>query len=389
MIKGKRMKKYLIVTSTASMVYRFLLDNISFMLDKGYEINVATNFIEGSNCSDENIQMLKKILTQKGIKYFQIDFCRDVKHLIKNWKAYKQLVDVVLNNNYDFINCHTPIGGVEARFAAHKCNVPVIYMAHGFHFFDGCPRKNWILYYPVEKYLSKYTDLLITINTDDYKLAKYRFQMKDLVYCPGIGYKKKKIEHLLVDKKAKLKSLELPVDSIKVLSVGELNKNKNHKLIIKTLAEIKDRKWDYVVVGNGSLMNELSHLAKKLNVSENVHLLGYRDDVLEILEVCDIYVLPSLREGLNVSIMEAMGSGLPCVAANIRGNNDLLGKDSEFLVKSNSLSEFKSAIIKLMDDEELRKSEGLENIKRVSNFNIPTVNNTIYKAFKLLEKKLD
>lgn len=121
--------------------------------------------------------------------------------------------------------------------------------------------------------------------------------------------------------------LNINVGNTIILSVGELNRNKNHSTIIQAVAELGDSSVHYVVAGQGELKEELEKLAEGLGIAAQVHLLGFRDDIADIMKVVDLYCLPSLREGLNVSLMEAMASGLPCLAGDIRGNSDILGKE--------------------------------------------------------------
>jgi glycosyltransferase EpsD len=99
---------------------------------------------------------------------------------LHNFRAYKELKTILLHD-YDIIHCHTPMGGCLARLAARKDRAKVIYTAHGFHFYKGAPWLNWLIYYPIEKYLVKYTDCLITINQEDYYFANQKFKMQMVV----------------------------------------------------------------------------------------------------------------------------------------------------------------------------------------------------------------
>src|SRR5699024_7211976 len=151
----------------------------------------------------------------------------------QNLKAYKQLKNILSNNYYEIVHCQSPIGGMLARIVAKDTRnkgTKVIYTAHGFHFYDGAPLKNWLLFYPVEKWLSRYTDLLISINQEDYKRAK-KFSVKQVEYIPGVGVDISQYNNLKVNKNRKRNDLNLPHNSFVISSVGELNDNKNHKII--------------------------------------------------------------------------------------------------------------------------------------------------------------
>ena len=164
--------KVLLVASVASMIQQFNMRNIDILLQMGYQVEVACNFAEGNTCAPEQIGELKKELESKQVVWHQIDFARNVFKLGQNARAYRQLKELFKKNQYHFVHCHSPIGGVLGRLAAHKYKTHAIYTAHGFHFFKGAPAKNWLLFYPVEKYLSRYTDELLVINQEDYELAK-------------------------------------------------------------------------------------------------------------------------------------------------------------------------------------------------------------------------
>ena len=164
--------KVLLVASVASMIQQFNMRNIDILSQMGYQVEVACNFEEGNTCAPEQIGKLKKELESKQVVWHQIDFARNVFKLGQNARAYRQLKELFKKNQYHFVHCHSPIGGVLGRLAAHKYKTHAIYTAHGFHFFKGAPVKNWLLFYPVEKFLSGYTDELLVINQEDYELAK-------------------------------------------------------------------------------------------------------------------------------------------------------------------------------------------------------------------------
>ena len=230
-------------------------------------------------------------------------------------------------NNYDIVHCHSPIGGMIARFAcrrARKKRTRVIYTAHGFHFYKGAPLRNWLIYYTAEKIAANFTDTLITINKEDYNRAKKKFRVNKVEYVPGVGLDLNKFKKTIFDKKLKLQELNIPQNSFVIMSVGELNKNKNHEVVIRAISEIANPNIHYIICGEGNLEKHLRDLSKLLGIEKQVHLLGFRKDIHVIHKVSDLFVFPSLREGLSVALMEAMGSGLPIVCSEIRGNIDLV-----------------------------------------------------------------
>ena len=373
-------EKVLILASVASMIDQFNIPNIKLLQNMGYEVHVACNFEKGNSCSFDKIQMLKKFLDKLNITYFQIDFERNVLKIGKNLEAYKKVKKILLKNKYKFLHCHSPIGGVIGRIAGYKTQTKVIYTAHGFHFFKGAPFINWILYYPIEKYLSKYTDILITINQEDYKRAQ-TFYAKKVEYIPGVGINTEKIKNTVVDRKKKREELGLTEENIVLLSVGELNKNKNHSIVIKALAKLNNPNIYYLICGQGNLKEELSDLIKKLNLEKNIKLLGFRKDIYEIYKISDIFIFPSKREGLSVALMEAICCNLPIICSNIRGNNDLIenGKNG-FLIK-NEMEEYIKKINFLKNNKNFYKNLENNNIKIIKEIDTKKIQEKMQKLY--------
>lgn len=321
------MKKMLIVATVPSMIGQFNMNNISILLELGYTVHVACDWNDRSVWTTEKINALKEQLNNLEIKYYQIDYSRSIFCITKHLKSYKQTLDLVSKNQYDFIHCHTPIASVIARLVCKKTNTKCVYTAHGFHFYKGAPIKNWMIFYPIEKWLSRYTDILITINKEDYKRAKDNFYMNRLEYIPGVGIDIDYIERINIDKAQLKQNLKIPKDNVVIISVGELSKRKNHEIVIKALKNKKN--VTYIICGQGNLEEYLNNLAKEYNV--DLRLLGFRNDRLELIKMSDIFAFPSLQEGLPVALMEALAIGIPCVASKIRGNVDLIkeGKNGE------------------------------------------------------------
>lgn len=368
------MKKVLMLASVASMIDQFNMQNISILQEQGYEVHVAANFEQGSTSSKERVEQFKKELKEKNIAYFQIDFSRNVANIPQNIKAYKQIKKILKDNKYEFIHCHSPIGGVCGRLAAKSTNTKVIYTAHGFHFYKGAPKLNWMIYYPIEKVLSYITDILITINKEDYELAKKKMKAKRIEYISGIGVDINKFENVIIDKINKRKKIELSKDNIVLLSVGELNKNKNHEVIIRALAKLKNPNIQYIIAGRGNLELYLKELARELNVENQVHLLGFRTDISELYSICDIFCFPSYREGLSVALMEAMASGLPVICSEIRGNCDLIqNEQGGYLCEPSNMDNFAKYIEELVENSDKRNEMSKYNKGVIENFGMDVV----------------
>lgn len=378
------MKKILIVTTTPYMIRQFLLNDIKILKNMGYMVEVATNFKTFNVISSEELDSLKKYLIENKIKINQINFSRsffDIKSIID---SYRQLQTLLKETNYTGVHMHTPIASAITRLVIrNKYDIKTIYTAHGFHFFKGAPLRNWLLYYPIEKYLSKYTDILITINREDYQRAKNKFKMKQIKYIPGVGIDVKKISNTQGARKNLLEKLGIINGKI-LLSVGEISKRKNHCVIINCLPYLP-QDVHYVIIGKGKLKDELQRLARNLDVFERVHFVGYKSNVIKYMKSSDIFVFPSLQEGLSVALMEAMASGIPCLVSDIRGNNDLIKNGVNgytFKLKKNQYTNMVESIHNLLYDKEKVKEFNIENKKRVEYFSIEHISNIMLQIYE-------
>lgn len=367
--------KALIVASVASMIDQFNIPNIKLLIKMGYQVDVACNFTSAGTISSFRTKELIKELDKLNVNYYQVDFDRNVFNLRGNYRAYKQ-IKKILKNNYDLLHSHSPIGGVVARLAANKYRkngLKSIYTAHGFHFFKGAPKKNWILFYPVEKILSRLTDKLIVINKEDYKIAKERFNAKEIIYIPGVGVDIDYIKNTYINERIKRQEFKIPINSFIILSVGELNKNKNHEIIIKSLSKINNPKIHYIICGTGPLRDYLEKLILDLRLDNNVHLLGYRDDVIEICKSTDVFAFPSKREGLGMAAIEAMACGLPLLTSDVHGINDYsIDNVTGYKTQPDNQEGFKKNILKLYYNSEKRLEFGQHNKKEAEKYCIKT-----------------
>lgn len=362
--------KILYVT-TVGMTMMFFKSIIRSLLDNGHTVDIATN---------ETDFEVPDYYKEWGCKIYPISTSRSPFSL-GNFKAIKQIRKIA--KDYDIVHCHTPLAGMAARMGCKplrkKQDLKVVYTAHGFHFYKGAPKKNWMIFYPIEKKCSKYTDVLITINKEDYELAKKKMKAKEVMYVPGVGIDVSKFANTKVDIKKKREEIGVPLDAKVVLSVGELNPNKNHQSVIKALSKINNENIHYVIAGTGEEKDNLRKLAEELHV--NLHLLGFRSDVPELFKIADLYSHPSYREGLPVALMEAMASKVDAVCSNIRGSNDLI---TDGLFKPNSIDEIAEVLKRFLLDGKSNKEKNFENI---ANFSIETVNRAIYEIYGLEYKR--
>lgn len=372
------MKRVLMTATVPSMIGQFNMNNIKLLQELGYSIDVACNFDDYSVWNEERIKKFESELKELKIKKINISFSRSPKNIKNIINSYKQIKQLLNDKNYSLVHTHTPISSFITRLAYKKSNIygtcKMIYTAHGFHFFKGNnPFKNFV-FRNIEKIAAKYTNVLITINNEDYIAAK-KFKLKKngtVEYVPGVGIDIDKINLIKENKIQLCEELNIPKDAILILSVGELNANKNHKIVIEILPELPNN-VHYLMCGDGQLKEQHERLAKKLHVSDRLHFLGYRKDVIKIMKSCDIFVFPSKREGLSVALMEAMACGLPCVVSKIRGNEDLIENEKGGYCVDLENESFNIYINKILELD-LSRSMAAFNYNKVSNYSIKKVN---------------
>lgn len=333
-------KKALMHAHTAYMVTQFNIDNIKILQSLGYEVDVACCWNDDDSAlSKEALEAARKKLEDLGCEIIETASLRKILDIGELSKAYKQLKKRIDTKKYAIVHTQSPIGGVICRLAARnarkKFGTKVIYAAHGFHFFEGAPKKNWIIYYNAEKFCAKFTDLLITINQEDFKNASKKFKAGQVVYVPGAGVDIHKFAAAEDARERVRTELGLEKDTVALLSVGELIPRKNHVLVLDALKTMKEQglincedkpKVCYFIAGRGKIEAELKAAIEERGLSDTAKLLGFRRDVADVFAASDIYVFPSHQEGLPVALMEAMSVGLPCVASKIRGNVDLISE---------------------------------------------------------------
>ena len=370
------MEKILFISNIAKKVGSFSIASLEAAKECGMQFHMAANW---NQAGDEQIQADEK---KYNVRIHNIPLARSP-YSLANIKGLKQLINVIKEENIDYIHCNTPVGGLIGRLAGKKCKVKkVIYQAHGFHFYKGAPFKNWLLYYPVERWLAHYTDAIITINNEDYERAK-KFKLKGhgkVYYVPGVGIDTSQYcsdRQIRIEKR---KELGLEDDDIALISMGDLIERKNYPVAIEAIAKVGKSNLHYYICGQGPDEEKLISLAEELGIKNQVHFLGYRTDIKELLQAADIFLFTTLQEGLARSLMEAMASGLPCIASKIRGNTDLLN-DSNGGILCDSLEEYAAAIHKITDDPALRKQMSVNNLEAIRHYSVGEISKKIENVY--------
>lgn len=295
---------------------------------------------------------------------------------INNIKAIFKLKKIIETEKYDLIHTHTPMGAAITRLATikyrKKNKVTIIYTAHGFHFYKGGPIINYIFYYPVEKILSKYTDLIITMNKEDYEFAKKHFKTK-VSYIPGIGFNKEKFSKKITKKQLNefKKNNNISNKDYIISYVAEISKRKRQLYLLKTLRNYHFTNEKFLLIGELYDCKKIGKYLKKYNIEKNIELIDFNDNIPLYLNLSDIVISVSKQEGLPLNIMEAMFLEKPIIVTNCRGNRDLITNNQNGLVVSiNNQKELLNAIKFLKDNPTIAKKLGKENKNIIDTYSI-------------------
>jgi glycosyltransferase involved in cell wall biosynthesis len=400
------MKKALLVTRVSGFIPQHEMDRVRILQEMGYEVHYAANYNTVVYGKDNSR------LDGTGIIRHQIDFCRSPFSGEVRVSA-GQLKQLLLEESFDLIHCHMPMSAVVTRMVARQVRketgkkVPVLYTAHGFHFFAGSPWKNW-LYYPVERYLARFTDRLILVNEEDYQRALHFPVRGKVERISGVGMSLEKFHPYEKQEWCIIKNIPpqatdirekygIPKDYRILVSVGELTPGKNNHVVIEALTELRDLKFAYLICGEGRQKAALQKQAKEAGLEECVVFAGYVENVPEILQQCDCFVFPSGREGLPVALMEAMAVGLPVVTSDVRGISDLQEhtkggymvhgfEGADYAVKIRRMFE-ESAGKTTVSRETRREQMGLWNRERIKAFSREVVSEQMEKIYRDVERE--
>lgn len=329
----------------------------------------------------------KLTCTNFNVEFYDQHSYRSILAIKDNWVAFCNLRKFLKEHqNIKFIHCNTPIGGVLGRVCGKLYNIPtVVYTAHGFHFFKGAPLFNRTILKWIEVLMARWTDVILTMNQEDYEAAlKMKLKKGGKVsYIPGVGVETQKFNAVNVNIIEKKRSLGLPGDAFVGIAMGDVIPRKNYKTTIEAISKVNNSKVHYIICGRGSQIEELKEYAKSLGVAKQIHFLGFRTDIIELSLMSDFFMFASSQEGLPRSTMEAMCAGKPCIVSNVRGHVDLIdeGKGG-FLVPPLDADGFAKAITRLIENPQLREEMGNYNREKVKAFDIEVVKSKMLEIYK-------
>lgn len=366
--------KALIVSNITKRIQAGHYSMITPLKELGYEVHWVANlanFKEEKSKFDFNLH---------HINFFRNPFDP------RNIMAGKQLYSLIKKEKFDIVHCNSPIGGLLGRICSKLAGVKIVmYTAHGFHFYKGAPITNRTLYKFAEIVLAKITDGLITMNKEDFDNGRKITLNKNgmCFYIPGIGIDSNMYNNLKIDKSVKKTQLGLKDDDFAIISMGDLIHRKNYATAIRAIAMLNNPNVHYLICGDGPLLESLKELSIQLNVEDNIHFLGFRTDIAELLNISDLYLLTAYQEGLPRALMEAMSAGIPVIASNIRGNVDLVEEGvNGFMSKPDDVDGFAKGIATLYKDRNLSGQMGRLNLIRVKSYDISSVKMEMIKIYK-------
>lgn len=325
--------KVLLTATVQSHICQFHRPLVEVLHEHGCEVHVAAR----DNLAEKNGLKLDFVE-----KIFDVPFSRSPKS-VDNVQAYKQLRGIIENGGYDIIHCNTPMGGIVTRLAARRARkngTKVFYTAHGFHFYQGSPKMNWLVFYPIEKFFSGMSDKIITINYEDYEIAKAKFKCP-VFHIHGAGVDERRFHQVTWEERMKSREkLGIDKNDFVILCVGELLPNKNQIMVIKAMEKLIERypHIKLLLAGNGPQRNELNDYIFENGLGKNVKLLGYCTNLEEYQQTANLGVSCSIREGLGFNIIEAMLSGNPVIATQNRGHKELIiNGENGYLIDVNDI----------------------------------------------------
>lgn len=371
------MGKRILITSTDLMMIQFLVPHVQNFAEHGYEIEIACSDVGGY------IQAIRNKLGSSVKAIYTVHLNRSP-FSFSNLRGYQDIKNIIDNGNYDIIWTNEPVMGAVTRLAArrtHKNGTKIVYMVHGFHFYKGAPLINWLLFYPIERMLAFVTDYVITVNQEDYIRAKC-FPVKQVYYIHSIGADTDRLQKETSNKNIRRK-LGIPEASFLILSVGELNANKNQKVIIDALSRLQDNEIYYVLCGSGKKLKFLQARTQRYKLENNIRFVNYQRDVINYYNQADVFVLPSYREGLPIALLEAMYCGVPPITSDIRGVRDIM-KDgvTGIVCRPKDSKAFAMAIKTLKEDTNLQMQYGGNSKKAVEPYTLSVIKGKVIDIFK-------
>ena len=349
--------KVLQLTAIDFTVKKFLLPLVDEMEEQGYEVHVA--------CHKEEIG---KELDTKGYVIHHIPFSRNM-NVFSHLKSLFLLISLIRKEKYSIIHTHTPVASLIGRLASKFARTPLtVYTAHGFYFHENMSKITYAIAYSIEKVWARlFSDYVFFQSVEDYQLAvEKKFKKPNRLVHINNGVSSERFTPESYDRNIIREQNDLN-DKIVFTFIGRLVIEKGVRELIEAFSEISKNRNDVIlmVIGGGVTGDrdgiDIEYLinSQPPEAQEKIKLMGLRDDIPELLSASDVFVLPSYREGLPRSIIEAMAMGKPVIATNIRGCREQVFEGvNGYLYEAKSSSSLASAYEKMLSNDEVRVEMG-------------------------------
>ena len=353
--------KILQVTSVDFALKKFLFPLIDEMKKQGFNVHIACN--KGENAQEYHDQYT----------IHHIPFTRNY-NMMNHLLNVGRLVKLMRKEQYDVVHAHTPLASLVARLAAKIAGVgTIVYTAHGFYFHEHMNPYIYKVFYGLEKIWGKYfTHYIFLQSMEDYQLAlENQFNNPERIYLIGNGVSAEKFDPQRYDRTKLRAEMGLNEKDIVIMFVGRLVKEKGISELVKACEMIHHQGYYQVklvlvggaVEGDRDRMN-LDELmtTSPLKLHDHLHILGLRSDIPQLLSICDIFTLPSYREGLPRSIIEAMAMGKPIIATNIRGcREEVIPGENGYLCEVQNSQDLDEKLLRLIESPNKRNRFGLKS----------------------------
>jgi len=360
---------------------------------KNYQLSLVSGLSLESEMKYEEIKAKEKdiqILKSEGIEFTQCPFLLRRINIIKDLKAFFNIWRIIKKYNPLIVHTHSSKAGLMGRLAAKLAGTPIIvHTPHGHVFFGYFGPFKTKLFIIFEKLASRITDKIVALTNrekKDHILFKIAEEDKFSVIYSGIELNILK-ESSSEEKQNLKKELGIPENSLIVGTAGRLVPVKGPEFLVKASKYIISKYPDtyFMFTGDGPLEQDLKRKALEMGISDNIIFLGWRDDLAKIISIYDIFVLPSLNEGMGRVLVEAMALGKSIVASNVGGIPDLVihGKNG-FLVPPKNPKELAKYIQVLLEDKDKREKMGLAGKEIASNFTSERMVEKIANLYKKL-----
>ena len=346
------MKKILFVANAYKHLYTFHQPYIQMLKENGCRVDVIA-------ARDD-----REVPGADNCYYW--DLTRSPFHF-RNIRAYRQLKKLIEKEKYDLIHCHTATAAAVARLATRtlrkKTGMKVLYTVHGFHFYKGAPNLFWLIYYPVEKLLSRFTDGIVLINHEDYNVViNNGFKNTKTYFINSIGINTKRFAHAAMNNRETIRNEEGYDNNLFLLIyVAEFIHRKNHKFLVDASLELAKKVADFKILfaGRGTLKQTIQAYVSSVGADKYIDFLGMRQDLDRLFPMCDAGISASRQEGLPLAVAEEMLCCLPVIATRIRGHCDLIiNGETGFLYEQGNIAGFVKYAVELYENPPKRRDMG-------------------------------